>query len=116
MRIALTISILSLAAGMALKGAPAPAPQPAPTGFTSAEAEAGRAIYQARCAGCHMPDLAGRNEASPLAGPNFLNAWVHRTAGDLRDTIKATMPPGAGGTLGDEAYASVTAFILQANG
>ncbi len=116
MRIVLTISILALAAGMALAGAQAPASQPAPPAFTAAEAEAGRAIYQARCAGCHMPDLGGRNEASPLVGANFLSAWVNRTTGDLRDTIRTTMPPGAGGTLGDEAYTSVTAFILQANG
>src|SRR5690606_19073436 len=115
MRVALTVALVALAASIVLTGAQAP-PRSAPAVFTAAEADAGRALYQARCAGCHMPDLTGRNEASPLAGPNFLSAWVGRTTGDLGDTIAATMPPGAGGTLGAEAYRSLTAFILQANG
>ncbi len=116
MRIPLTISMVALTAGLGLAGSQAPGSQPAPAVFTAAEAEAGRAIYQSRCAGCHLPDLAGRNEAGPLVGVNFLNAWAARTTDDLRDYIRATMPPGAGRTLGDEAYLSVTAFILQANG
>src|SRR5262245_36514187 len=44
-----------------------------PGTFTAAQADGGRALYQARCAGCHLPDLGGRGEAPPLAGANFLN-------------------------------------------
>ena len=58
--------------------------------------------------------LGGRNEASPLAGPNFMNAWRGTTARDLLDYIATTMPPG-GPKLGADAYLAVTAFILQAN-
>ncbi len=83
--------------------------------YTAEQAAAGRAVYTASCAGCHLSDLGGRNEASPLAGPNFLNAWRGRTTRDLIQLIAKTMPPG-GANLSMEAYLSVTAFILQANG
>ena len=89
------------------------AQQPAP--FTAPQATAGRTLYQARCAGCHLPDLGGRNEASPLAGPNFMGVWRERPIGELADYIQKTMPPGAA-NLSVEDATHVTAFILQANG
>ncbi len=83
--------------------------------FTAEQAEAGRAAYQARCAGCHLPDMSGRNEASPLAGPNFMNAWRGRSTRELYEYISTTMPPG-GATLGADIYLAITAYILQSNG
>src|SRR5262249_57394356 len=70
---------------------------------------------QASCASCHMPDLAGRNEAPQLAGNNFMNTWRSRSTRDLFEKIQATMPP-TGDTLSDDQFLAVTAFILQANG
>ena len=91
-------------------------PTPTPTSvFTAEQAAAGRAAYQARCAGCHLPDMSGRNEASPLAGANFMNTWRARSTRELYEYISATMPPG-GATLGADAYLAITAFILQSNG
>ena len=46
---------------------------------TADQAAAGRTAYLANCAGCHLPDMSGRNEASPLAGANFMNTWRERT-------------------------------------
>ena len=37
-----------------------------PGTFTASQADLGRAVYQASCAGCHLADLAGRNEAPQL--------------------------------------------------
>ena len=88
---------------------------PRPGVYTAEQAAAGRAVYTASCAGCHLPDLGGRNEAPPLVGPNFLNAWGGETTGDLFELIAKTMPPG-GANLSADAYLAVTAFILQANG
>ena len=62
-----------------------------------------------------MPDLAGRNEAPPLAGGTFLNTWRTRTTKDLFDYMSATMPPNQP-TLSAGQYAAITSFILQANG
>ena len=55
------------------------AQQPTAPVFTADQAAAGRAAYQANCASCHLPDLAGRNEAPQLAGNNFMNTWRTRT-------------------------------------
>jgi PQQ-dependent dehydrogenase (methanol/ethanol family) len=83
--------------------------------FTAAQADAGRAAYQASCAGCHMPDLTGRNEAPPLAGANFMNTWRTRSTRDLLDFMSSTMPPDAPSLAADQ-YLAITAFILQYNG
>ena len=84
--------------------------------FTEAQASAGRAAYQENCSGCHLPDLAGRNEAPPLAGGNFMNTWGGRTTRELLALIQTTMPPGSPGALGADVYAEIAAFILQSNG
>ena len=87
----------------------------ATTVFTAAQAAAGRDAYQARCASCHLPDLGGRSEASPLAGSAFMAVWRARSTRELYDYIRVSMPPG-GATLGADEYLSIAAFILQANG
>jgi alcohol dehydrogenase (cytochrome c) len=103
-----------LAALAALSVAVTSGQQPtAPAGFTEAQVAAGRALYDARCAGCHMPDLRGNNEASALVGPTF--SWRTRPPQDLVGFIQKSMPPG-GPALTTEQTLSVTAFILQANG
>src|SRR5580704_5145051 len=84
--------------------------------FTAEQAAAGRAAYQTNCASCHLPDLAGRNEAPALAGSNFFNHWAERSTGDLLDLIQSSMPPGAAGRLGQQTYVEITAYILESNG
>ena len=93
-------------------------PAAAQTGgsYTATQADAGRVVFDRSCATCHMRDLSGAFEAPELAGPNFQRAWGERPVGDLLDLISVSMPPGQGGSLGDEAYTNVVAFILQANG
>ena len=106
--LSIAVSIWGAAAVMAGQQAPRAV-------FTAEQATAGRAVYQANCASCHLPDLAGRNEAPQLAGANFMNTWRERTTRDLFEFIQATMPP-TGPTLSPEEYVAVTAFVLQANG
>src|ERR1700687_1950050 len=60
---------------------------------TAAQAAAGRATYQERCASCHVEDLGGRFEAPQLAGSDFLTQWGDRTAGELISFMKLTLPP-----------------------
>jgi alcohol dehydrogenase (cytochrome c) len=83
--------------------------------YTSQQATAGRAAYEANCASCHRSDLGGTNEAPQLAGGNFLSAWSGRTTADLLAYIQMSMPPSNPGSLG-AAYADIVAYILQANG
>jgi alcohol dehydrogenase (cytochrome c) len=87
-----------------------------PAPFTAEQASAGRATYQAICAGCHLPDLKGSNEATPLAGRNFVNAWRDRTTADLFNRIHATMPATTPGSLSEQEAINVVAYILQVNG
>ncbi len=84
--------------------------------FTAAQAASGATVYQTNCAGCHGPDLEGRNDAPQLAGLMFMGGWGDRTASELVSFIQGAMPPGATGSLTPEAYLSVSAYILQSNG
>jgi alcohol dehydrogenase (cytochrome c) len=82
--------------------------------YTAEQAAAGRAAYQANCASCHAPDLSGR-EGPQLAGANFMGQWADKSTGELIGFMRATMPPGAGGSLPDQTYINLAAFILDAN-
>jgi len=84
-------------------------------GQTLQQAEAGRAVYQARCSSCHAPDLGG-NEAPQLSGSNFMSSWGNRSARELITYIQASMPPGNSGGLSEENAVNLSAFILAANG
>ncbi len=99
------VATLNIAAGQA-PGEPA---------YTAAQADAGQASYQANCASCHLPDLAGQNEAPALRGPNFMRTWRERSTRDLVDYMQATMPPGRP-SLGPQEYVNLAAFILRSNG
>jgi alcohol dehydrogenase (cytochrome c) len=92
------------------------AQEPAP--FTTEQATAGLTSYRTYCASCHLTDLAGANEARPLAGPAFMSTWNERTVQQLLLYTQLTMPqaPAVPGSLTDETYADITAFMLQANG
>ena len=90
--------------------------QQRPTGpYTFEQALAGREAYLANCAACHATDLSGR-EGPQLAGGTFMNQWGDRTARELISFMRASMPPGAGGSLPDQSYVNLAAFILDANG
>src|SRR5579863_4690294 len=82
--------------------------------FTPEQSTAGRAAYQANCESCHLADLAGRNEAPPLAGSNFIATWRARSTRELISFIQTTMPPGNAGGLGQETYVAIAAFLLEA--
>ena len=108
------VQVLLIAAAVLTAALIGAGEQPTPFTYTAEQAAAGRTVYMNSCAGCHLPDLGGRNEASPLAGPNFMTVWRNRTPRELHDYIAKAMPPGQ--TLSSEAYHAVTAFILHTNG
>ena len=84
--------------------------------FTAAQAESGRTAYQASCASCHAENLAGQSTEPPLAGPAFISTWGGRTVRELLSFTQAAMPPGGAGTLSEETYVNILAFILHSNG
>ena len=103
---------------MVATGAAVPAAGQAPGEgvYTAAQAESGRAIYEDRCAVCHQSNLQGSFEAPQLAGDSFLLFWADLSPGDLFFRISRSMPPGQAGSLTDEEYLDVVAYLLQANG
>ncbi|MGH6690403.1 MAG: PQQ-binding-like beta-propeller repeat protein, partial [Gammaproteobacteria bacterium] len=88
---------------------------PAAGAFTAAQAAAGQQAYATSCAGCHMPDLRGNNEAAALVGADFMNTWGARAANLLATYIQTAMPP-AGPRLSADQALVLAAYILQANG
>jgi alcohol dehydrogenase (cytochrome c) len=83
--------------------------------YTEAQAAAGQAAYSQSCAECHLESMQGSFEAPALAGPNFLGYWGGRSVVELLDVARS-MPPDAEGSLSDDAYASIVAYILWQNG
>ena len=85
--------------------------------FTEAQAASGRAVYRTQCASCHGADLEGQHLAPGLTGERFDRTWRGKPASALMFHLRR-MPPNssAAGGLGDETYANVLAYLLQANG
>lgn len=81
-------------------------------GFTKEQADSGRALYVSQCAQCHGVRLEGV-DAPALSEETMQNFG---TAGGLFDMIAVAMPPQNPGTLGDDAYLEIVAYILEANG
>ena len=81
---------------------------------TTQQAEAGRALYGARCATCHGVDLGG-SEAPQLSGSNFMAAWGTRSSRELILYIQSSMPPGTN-KLGEQDALNAASFVLAANG
>jgi alcohol dehydrogenase (cytochrome c) len=83
--------------------------------FTDAQATRGAAVYAASCAQCHAANLQG--QAGPaLVGATFKASYASGTAGQLYDFIKAQMPADAPGSLSEQKYLDVSAYLLQKNG
>jgi alcohol dehydrogenase (cytochrome c) len=84
--------------------------------FTSQQAAQGHTEYSAACASCHQENLSGGGETPSLAGGNFLKSWGDRSTRELYNYLHAAMPLGKGGTLSDQTYQDIVAFLLEANG
>ena len=84
-------------------------------GYTAEQSAAGWTVYARQCGECHGEALDGA-EAPPLNGVDFLNGWAGQTTDELFAYLREAMPPGLGGSLGDQVYLNLVAYILDANG
>jgi alcohol dehydrogenase (cytochrome c) len=84
--------------------------------YTEAQVEAGRRGYETTCAACHLAGLQGSSEAPELAGPNFRSQWGNRSVGEVLAYVRRSMPPADPGSMSDEEYAAVVAYLMEANG
>ena len=88
----------------------------APGIYNLAQAADGHSAYAASCAGCHRANLAGGGDAPALGGSGFMASFGNRSTKDLYNFIASSMPAGAPGSLSEEQYANITAYLLYANG
>ena len=84
--------------------------------YTTAQAAQGKDVYTERCGSCHGGNLDDGEFAPPLKGVEFRQQWGGRGADVVFDDMMTRMPPGMPGSLGEQRYAQVLAYILQENG
>ena len=83
--------------------------------YTAEQAERGRRVYVRDCTQCHGATLAGAEGGAELVGPAFLGRWQTKSVGDLFELIRKTMPDESPGSLSQQQYLDVTAYILKEN-
>ena len=85
--------------------------------FTAEQAKNGESVFQARCATCHGADLHSTEpEAPDLTEAAFRFGWNGKTIANRFEEIRGTMPYGNAGSLDDQTYLDIVAYILQFNG
>lgn len=111
MRRNLGLTVLALA-GVAAAGRAQTPPPPELTlrdsAYTVAQAARGDTTFHTVCASCHA--------LGQFTGPKFLAAWEGGTAYQLFDLIRTQMPQDNPGSLSQEQYLAVTAYLFQLNG
>jgi mono/diheme cytochrome c family protein len=90
--------------------------------FSAAQAERGGALYEAPCGRCHGRRLDGASDdpdmrsSPPLARATFLRRWNGRSLATLYEYIRATMPESTPGSLSDQEYVDLIAYMLATSG
>lgn len=121
MRSALLLSLFILASCAKQQDNAGQQTQPANTTandgiFNEEQVELGSRIYANQCAGCHGRDLTGSEGGTALVGDRFVSKWSALSLDTLFTLTKNTMPKTNPKSLDDRSYASLVAFILDANG
>lgn len=107
-RLAVTLPVTAAIVAVGFSSAP-----PA-EGYSAAQVARGREVYQTSCLFCHGGNLQG-SVGPALAGANARVGNLP-SAQHLFDYLKATMPLTAPGSLSDDEYWAVSAFIMAENG
>jgi S-disulfanyl-L-cysteine oxidoreductase SoxD len=84
--------------------------------YSAAQAERGKANFEAACARCHHVALTGTDRAPALKGDNFWSHWENETVNTLFTKVRDQMPPSFGTVLEPEAKLDVVAYLLRTNG
>ena len=76
--------------------------------YTLDDATAGKDLYASLCSSCHL--TANRHNA-----PEFRRKWTGKRLSDLFVLMRSTMPKNDPGSLADEDYGAILAYVLQMN-
>lgn len=116
MRATVPIGMLVLALGAGLGARLAAQPKSVPDGvYTEAQAERGKAAYEANCSFCHLSDLTGQGFAPGLVDDTFKARWQDGNLGELFSIVKVTMPQDKPDSLKPDEYAAIVAYMLKVN-
>ena len=83
--------------------------------FPDTQVARGQAEYNERCSQCHGGNLGGIGTTPALIGGAFMGHWNASSIGDLFGLTRTTMPQGSPGSLADQTYLDILAFVLRAN-
>ncbi|MEE2777390.1 MAG: c-type cytochrome [Acidobacteriota bacterium] len=83
--------------------------------YTELQAARGFRAYRGVCQECHKSDLGGEDMAPGLVGVAFSFRWRNKTLADIFTSLKTTMPLERAGSLTDQAYVDLVAFLLSKN-
>ena len=76
--------------------------------YTLAQANEGKDLFAGLCQSCHTPTVH--------AGPPFRNKWFGHSLGELFGYIRREMPKADPGSLSDEEYGLLVAYLMRING
>ena len=75
--------------------------------FTDGQASRGDNEHQSFCTSCHS--------TTNYVSAAFTKAWVGRTVFDLFEQLRTTMPDDSPGSLSQQQYVDIVAYILKTN-
>lgn len=79
--------------------------------FTAAQADRAATLFDERCNVCH-----GGAMAPELFGDRFNQRWDGLSLNDLFELIRTTMPQDDPGSLLDQQYVDIIAYLLNGGG
>ena len=110
-RVVLSLALAALIAGPVWaqdSAAAAPAERVATSGvFSQKQAERGEGSYKTVCQACHAK--------TEYTGDKFKTQWVSKTAYDVFNQIRTTMPDDNPGSLERQEYVDLVAYIFSLN-
>jgi mono/diheme cytochrome c family protein len=84
--------------------------------YSATQADRGKTVFQSTCTTCHNFDLQGNTGRGPaLVGDQFMANWETESVSSLFSRLKTTMPRNNPGSLTEDVYIDLLAYILQAN-
>ncbi len=84
--------------------------------YSTAQAEAGKALYAEQCVSCHGAMTSTTPDMAPLLNDwVFQEKWKTRSVGEFFERIQRTMPQNKEGSLSPQRTAEIVAYILNAN-
>jgi mono/diheme cytochrome c family protein len=114
------IVLIALAASCTAAGTTGPTTSPTATTPTTAAGQtagqlsaAGQGVFSASCAGCH--GASGQGVSAPAVIGANASLRKYTSAQGLFNYIRTNMPGAAPGSLSEQAYLEVTAFLLLQN-